>query len=89
MDRLSKEENLMFKCHVGGSEESHSEFINEVFNIQGRFYLVENIPAMVCSHCGEEVFSRETTEQVRVILQEPKQPSRSIPLDVFSFDEAI
>jgi HTH-type transcriptional regulator/antitoxin MqsA len=89
MDRLSKEENLMFKCHVCGSEESHSEFINEVFNIQGRFYLVENIPAMVCSHCGEEVFSRETTEQVRVILQEPKQPSRSIPLDVFSFDEAI
>jgi HTH-type transcriptional regulator/antitoxin MqsA len=79
----------MFKCHVCGSEESHSEFINEVFNIQGRFYLVENIPAMVCSHCGEEVFSRETTEQVRVILQEPKQPSRSIPLDVFSFDEAI
>ena len=79
----------MFKCHVCGSEESHSEFINEVFNIQGRFYLVENIPAMVCSHCGEEVFSQETTEQVRVILQEPKQPSRSIPLDVFSFDEAI
>jgi YgiT-type zinc finger domain-containing protein len=89
MDRLSKEENLMFKCHVCGSEESHSEFINEVFNIQGRFYLVENIPAMVCSHCGEEVFSQETTEQVRVILQEPKQPSRSIPLDVFSFHEAI
>lgn len=75
----------MFKCHVCGSEEAHSESISEVFKIQGKFYLVENIPAMVCSRCGEEVFSRETTEQVRVMLQEPKQPSRSIPLNVFSY----
>ena len=76
----------MFKCHVCGSEEAHSESISEVFKNQGKFYLVENIPAMVCSRCGEEVFSRETTEQVRVMLQEPKQTSRSIPLDVFSYD---
>ena len=75
----------MFKCHVCGSEEAHSESISEVFKIQGKFYLVENIPAMVCSRCGEEIFSRETTEQVRVMLQEPKQTSRSIPLDVFSY----
>lgn len=75
----------MFKCHVCGSEESHSELISEVFNIQGKFYLVENIPATVCSRCGEEVFSRETTEQVRVMLHEQKQPIRSISLDVFSY----
>ena len=78
----------MFKCHVCGSEESHSEFINEVFNIQGRFYLVENIPAMVCSHCGEEILSRKTTEQVRVMLHEKNQPTRSVSLDVLAYDEA-
>ncbi|NBO31872.1 MAG: YgiT-type zinc finger protein [Cyanobacteria bacterium WB6_1B_304] len=42
---------------------------------------MENIPAMVCSRCGEEVFRQETTEQVGVMLQEPKQPSRSISND--------
>lgn len=79
----------MFRCHVCGSEESHSEFISEVFNIQGKFYLVENIPATVCSRCGEEVLSRETTEQVRVMLHGQNQPIRSVSLDVLSYGEAV
>jgi HTH-type transcriptional regulator/antitoxin MqsA len=58
----------MSKCHVCGSEDSHIEYVSEVFNVQGKFHLVENIPAMVCSRCGEEVFSRETTERVRAML---------------------
>ncbi|MFN5513954.1 MAG: YgiT-type zinc finger protein [Cyanobacteriota bacterium] len=79
----------MFKCHVCGSEEAHNESISEVFNIQGRFYLVENIPTVVCSKCGEEVLSRETTERVRAMLHGQDQPIRSIPLEVFSYDEAV
>ncbi|MEA5419291.1 type II toxin-antitoxin system MqsA family antitoxin [Spirulina sp. CCNP1310] len=79
----------MFKCHVCGSEEAHSESISEVLNIQGKFYLVENIPAMVCSRCGEEVFSRETTERVRVMLNQETAHVRSIPLEVFSYDDVL
>lgn len=79
----------MFKCHVCGSEESHTEYVNEVFHIQGKFHLVENIPATVCSRCGEEVFSRETTERIRVLLHRETKPTRSIPLGVFSYDEAV
>jgi YgiT-type zinc finger domain-containing protein len=79
----------MFKCHVCGSEESHSESISEVFNVQGKFYLVENIPATVCSRCGEEVLSRETTERIRVMLHEQNQPIRSVSLDVLSYGEAV
>ncbi|WP_422110760.1 YgiT-type zinc finger protein [Candidatus Synechococcus calcipolaris] len=75
----------MFRCHVCGSEESHSESISEVFNVRGKFYLVEKIPAMVCSRCGEEVLSRETTEGVRVMLHREDEPIRSISLDVFSY----
>lgn len=79
----------MFKCHVCGSGESRAEVVSEVFNIQGKFYLVENIPAMVCDRCGEEVFSRETTEQIRVMLHGQEQPIKSIPLEVFSYGEAV
>jgi hypothetical protein len=50
----------MFKCHVCGSSESHPEYVNEIFEIGNKFYLVENIPAIVCSRCGEEIFSSET-----------------------------
>lgn len=76
----------MFKCHVCGSEESHQELVNEIFQIDGNFYLVEQIPAMVCSHCGEEVFSRETTERIRVMLHGDAKPIKSVSVDVFSYD---
>jgi HTH-type transcriptional regulator / antitoxin MqsA len=78
----------MFKCHVCGSEESHTEHVSEIFNINGAFHLVENVPATVCDRCGEEVFSRETTERIRVMLHEENKPIRSVSLDVFSYGEA-
>lgn len=37
--------------------------VNEIFMIEGKFILVENIPAKVCARCGEPTFSRETTEK--------------------------
>jgi HTH-type transcriptional regulator / antitoxin MqsA len=78
----------MFKCDVCGSEESHTEYVSEIFNINGAFHLVENVPASVCDRCGEEVFSRETTERIRVMLHEENKPIRSVSLDVFSYGEA-
>ncbi|MEM6838940.1 MAG: YgiT-type zinc finger protein [Cyanobacteria bacterium P01_C01_bin.120] len=75
----------MFKCQVCHSEESHQELVNEIFNINGKFYLVENIPTLVCSRCGEEVFSRETTERIRAMLQSDTKPTKSISVDVFAY----
>jgi YgiT-type zinc finger domain-containing protein len=59
---------VMFKCRVCSSTESHIEYVNEVFEIGSKFYLVENIPAKVCSRCWEEIFSSETSEAIRVML---------------------
>jgi HTH-type transcriptional regulator/antitoxin MqsA len=75
----------MFKCHVCHSEVSHTELVNEIFQIDGKFYLVEQIPATVCSRCGEETFSRETTERIRVMLHGEVEPVTSISVDVFSY----
>jgi HTH-type transcriptional regulator / antitoxin MqsA len=52
-----------------------------VFQIQERPVLVENIPAIVCSRCGEATFSRETTEKVRQMLHGDYQPTRAISVD--------
>lgn len=73
----------MFKCHVCGHTAAKSEFVSEVFNIEGRRVLVEHIPAHVCERCGEAVFSRETTEHVRRLVQDTR-PARTVPLDVFA-----
>jgi len=76
---------MMFQCHVCGSRESSTTYATEVFRIGDKFYLVENIPATVCVNCGEEVFSREATENIRAMLHGEGEPSRSISVDVFAY----
>ena len=75
----------MFKCHVCGSTESRTELVSEIFHIDGKPVLMENIPAQVCARCGEEVFSRETTEKVRLIVHGRKKPIRYVQMDVFAY----
>ncbi len=73
----------MFKCHVCSSTESHVEYVNEIFEIGDKFYLVENIPTKVCYYCGEEIFSSETSEAVKVFLHSKSKPIKSVVLDIF------
>ncbi|HAN76095.1 MAG TPA: YgiT-type zinc finger domain-containing protein [Planktothrix sp. UBA10369] len=75
----------MFQCHICSATESHTEQVNEVFKINGKFYLVEEIPAQVCSRCGAVTFSRETTEKIREMLHGKSQPVKSINVDVFAY----
>ena len=74
----------MFKCDVCGNTSARSERVNEVFTIDARRVLVENVPAQVCDRCGEPTFSRQTTEQVRQLLHGKGRPSKTVPLDVFA-----
>ena len=75
----------MFECHVCSFKEYHEELTNEVFTIAGKPVLVEQIPAKICSRCGEATFSRETTEKVRRMLHGETKPVKSIQMDVFAF----
>lgn len=74
----------MFHCHVCGHNAAKSELVSEVFNLEGRRVLVENIPALVCEHCSEAVFSRETTELVRQMVHGASRPVKTVPMDVFA-----
>ena len=55
----------MFHCHVCGSNSAKQERVSDVFTVQGKRILVENIPARVCLRCGEAHPSRQTTERIR------------------------
>ena len=74
-----------FHCHNCGSDEARQEVVREVFEIDGKPLLVENIPAEVCIRCGEAVFSRETTERVRRMVHGEAKPVKSLQMDVFAF----
>lgn len=75
----------MFICDRCGSTEAKEEYVSEVFIIDNKPVLVEQIPALVCLQCGEETFSRETTERVRRIVHGEAKPVKSITMDVFAF----
>ncbi|MBD2104531.1 YgiT-type zinc finger protein [Leptolyngbya sp. FACHB-261] len=75
----------MSQCDVCGSVEFHEELVSEVFQIDSKPVLVENIPAKVCARCGELVFSRETTERIRRMVHGEVAPERSMSIDVFVY----
>ena len=75
----------MFRCHVCGSAEAYEDSTDEVFLIEGKRVLIENIPVTRCAHCGEATFSRTTTERVRQLMHGQAQPVRTVRMEVFAF----
>jgi YgiT-type zinc finger domain-containing protein len=74
----------MFNCYVCGNKTAKDELTNEIFTIDGRRVLVENIPAQVCERCSEATFSRETTEKIRQLVHGASKPVRTVPLEVYA-----
>lgn len=52
---------------------------------EGKFIIVENVPARVCLETGERLFSPETVERLQKIAWEQKKPNRVIETPVFEF----
>ena len=75
----------MFACAVCHAKEGREESVDEVFQVDGQYVLVGGIPALVCGRCGEQTFSRETTEKVRLMVHGEAKATTSISMQVFDF----
>ena len=53
----------------------------------GKFYIVENVPARVNPETGEQFFSPQTVEHLQQIILGGRQPLRVIQTPVFEFAE--
>jgi YgiT-type zinc finger domain-containing protein len=51
----------------------------------GKFILVENVPARVCVETGEQFFSPETVERLQQMMWEEGQPKKVIETPVYEF----
>ena len=76
------------KCNVCGVGTREPKTIDEAFLIDGRWIVVEHIPAEVCSHCGEVSFDAGITDRVRQIVQSGKRPRTAIEADVYEYEYA-
>lgn len=51
----------------------------------GKFYIIENVPARVCEETGEEFFAPETVDRLQKIILTGKKPKRTIETPIFEF----
>jgi hypothetical protein len=51
----------------------------------GKFYIIENVPARVDQETGEQFFSPRTVERLQQIILKEQRPARLIQAPVFEF----
>src|SRR5438552_8084262 len=71
----------MFRCHGCGSTSAKSDFVSEVFTIDGRRMLVEHIPAQVCSVAAKQPFRvRRPNKSVAWFMDRVGRPRQYLAL---------
>lgn len=53
--------------------------------MNGKFYIVENVPARVNVETGEQFFSPETVEHLQNLILGGQKPKRFVETSVFEF----
>jgi len=61
------------------------KYIPRLLKYRGKLIVLENVPAEVCSVCGDVLISLETAEAMELILKNPGMPSKTAP--VYGFME--
>jgi len=49
--------------------------------------VVEQVPAMVCEHCGERVFAPAVARKLQTLGKQRSKAARTLRVPVFSMDE--
>jgi len=59
--------------------------VTYTLEIDGKFTLIENVPARVCLETGEQLFAPEVVEQLQTMIWEKQQPKRVLETPVYEF----
>jgi len=59
--------------------------VTYTLQFEGKFYVVEHVPARVCQETGEEFFSPDTVEHIQMLIKGGKSPDRVIETPVFEY----
>ncbi len=67
---------------MGALEETEVTYTLE---LNGRFYIIEHVPARVCQETGEQYFSPETVERIQALIKGGKKPARVVETPVYEY----
>lgn len=51
----------------------------------GRFHIIEHVPARVCEETGEQYFAPETVEHIQALIKGAKKPDKVIETPVYEY----
>lgn len=60
--------------------------VTYVLEHDGRFLLIEHVPARVCRETGEQYFSPETVERIHALIKSRNRPARVIETPVYEYE---
>ena len=52
---------------------------------EGKFYLIEHVPARVCRETGEQYFAPNTVEHIQAVIKNRKKPAKVIETPVYEY----
>jgi len=72
------------KCiFCGGKLEK--KIVTFYYEEDGKYLLVENVPAEVCTKCGEKIYSPKVTDELLEFARDKFKPVKRIKIPVFDF----
>jgi YgiT-type zinc finger domain-containing protein len=61
------------------------ERVNYMLELNGKFFLIENVPAHVNDESGEQFFDPLTVERLQKIILDGQEPDRVIEVPVYKY----
>ena len=59
--------------------------VTYTLEMDGKFFIIENVPARVCKETGEQFFSPETVERLQQKILGQEKPKKIIETPVYEF----
>jgi len=66
-------------------EAMRDEQVTYTLEKDGKFYIIENVPARVSVVTGEQFFAPETVDRLQKIILAGKKPKKTIETPIFEF----
>lgn len=59
--------------------------VTYTLEMEGKFYIVEHVPARVCVETGEQSFAPKTVENIQKIISGQEKPVKVLETPVYEF----
>jgi hypothetical protein len=59
--------------------------VTYTIELNGKLFVIENVPARISAYSGEQFFAPETVEKIHAIINGGRPPARTVSVDVFEF----